>query len=259
MKKRITIALVLFSFAIFFSSFAQESVISDSLTNKGNNIGVLIMPDSLKIKQSLLPLLTPQLETYEIEFDLKKQLLGNEVKLLLHDTIKETFLMQRPKFKPQLYFDMGASRWDVPVVGITTTFSPTLNFQLTKELNFFGGISLTQFHNLSYVQSLMAPGWQTKSNIISNGFVGASYRLFDRIILHGTYQRSIFNQLPNNMMMFGPSQNIIVTGASLDVWNGLGVTVDHVWQYDNKFKHMNRGFRYTPYIDLQKFIKFLRQ
>ena len=257
MKKRIALAIILYSFAIFYS-FAQESVIPDSIINNRDKITMPILQDSLKLQQNLPVTLIPKLEIQGIESIFKQQPLINDFKLSLNDSIKEPLLFQRPKFKPHLFFDLGASRWDMPFMGAITTFSPTLNYQLTKDLNFYGGVSFSQYHNLSYVQSLLEPGWPTKSNIISNGFIGASYRLFDRIILHGTYQRSLYNKIPGNLMMFAPGQNMVVTGASFDVWNGLGVTVDHVWEFD-QYGHVRKGFRYSPYIDVQKFIKFLKQ
>ena len=257
MKKRISLAIVFCSFAIFYS-FAQESVIPDSIINNRDNDKIPLFSDSLKLQQNFPVTIIPQLEIQGMESILKQQPFINDFKQSLNDSIKEPLLFQRPKFKPQLFFDLGASRWNMPFMGSITTFSPTLNYQLTKDLSFYGGVSFSQYHNLSYVQSLLEPGWRTKSNIISNGFVGASYRLFDRIILHGTYQRSLYNKIPGNLMMFAPGQNMVVTGASFDVWNGLGVTVDHVWEFD-QYGHMRKGFRYSPYIDVQKFIKFLKQ
>jgi len=129
---------------------------------------------------------------------------------------------------------------------------------LRNSLNFYAGINLSQLPDLSYIQSVVAPDWPVKSNIVAEGTIGASYRLFDRIILHGSYQRSLYNQLPRSSMMFVPGQNVVVAGVSFDVWNGLGVTVDHVWEFD-KYGNMRKGFRYSPYIDVSKFLKFLKQ
>ena len=258
MFKRIFLATVFCSFAGIFSSLAQESVSSDSLLRDRNKDIPPILYDSIKFQQTTPIILLPKLEVQGIESLLKQQSIDNNLELNLNDSIEELNLYIPPKFKPYTYFDLGASRWYMPVMGAVTTFSPTLNYQATKDLIFFGGVSFSQFHNLSYVQSLLAPGWPTKSNIISNGFIGASYRLHDRIILHGTYQRSLYNQLPRNLMMFAPGQNVIVTGASLDVWNGLGITVDHVWEFD-RYGNMRKGFRYSPYIDIKKFLKFLGQ
>ena len=255
MIKSFALAMVLCSFAGCFSSFAQESVVSDSLFNNRDRGAMPLLPDSIRLQnQPLIPI--PPLEMQEMESIFKQRPVINHFEL--NDITKEPSLFLPPRFKPQLNFNMGASRWEMPMIGGITTFSPTLNYQLTKDLGFFGGVSLSQYHNLSYVQSIVAPNWPAKSNIIANGFVGATYRLHERVILHGVYQRSIYNQLPSNIMMLAPGQNMIVTGASLDVWNGLGVTVDHVWEFD-RYGNMRKGFRYSPYIDLPKFIKFLRQ
>ena len=250
-------ALVLYSLANGFYSFAQEVVISDSLFSNRDRVTMPLLPDSVRL-QNQPDILFPKMEIQGIEPLLMQQPLGNYAEPNIKDTIKEPLLFLPPKFEPQLYFNLGASRWEMPMIGGITTFSPTLNYQATKKLDFFGGVSFSQYHNLSYVQSFLAPGWETKSNIIANGFVGASYRLHDRVILHGVYQRSLYNQLPRNLMMFAPGQNMVVTGVSLDVWNGLGVTVDHVWDFD-RYGNMRKGVRYSPYIDLPKFIKFLRQ
>ena len=247
--------MILYSFANSLSSFAQELVVSDSLFNDRNKFTMPLFTDSIRIQnRPIIPI--PPLEIQGMESFPIRQPLSNHFNL--NDTIKEPVFFLPPKFKPQINLNIGASRWEMPMIGGVTTFSPTLNYQLTKDFGFLGGVSFSQYHNLSYVQSIVAPGWPAKSNIIANGFVGASYRLHERVILHGVYQRSIYNQLPNNMMMFAPGQNMVVTGASLDVWNGLGVTVDHVWEFD-RYGNMRKGFRYSPYIDLPKFIKFLRQ
>ena len=251
--------MVLCSFAGIFSSLAQESVSSDTLLRDRNNNTVPFLHDSLQLQLNLPSNLLPKLEIQGVESLLKHQQLNdNNLEFNWNDSIKDPALLIPPKFKPHAFFNIGASRWYMPVMGAVTIFSPTINYQATKDLNFFGGVSFSQFHNLSYVQSYLAPDWPTKSNIISDGFVGASYRLHDRIILHGTYQRSLYNQLPRNMMMFAPGQNVVVTGASVDMWQGLGVTIDHVWEFDD-YGRMRKGFRYSPYIDLPKFIKFLRQ
>jgi len=257
MFKRIILAITLCSFA-GITSFAQESVSSDSLIRDRDKVTTPLLLDSLPLQSAPPLILTPQLEIQQIELLLKQQPLGNSLELSGNDSILEPYYFMPPKFKPYTSFNLGASRWYMPVMGAVTTFAPTLNYQVTKDLSFFGGVSFSQFHNLSYVQSLYAPSWPTKSNIISNGFAGASYRLHNRIILHGLYQRSLYNQLPGNMMMFSPGQNVVVAGASVDVWQGLGVTVDHVWEFD-RYGNMRKGLRYSPYIDVQKFIKFLRQ
>ena len=258
MFKRIALVIVFCSFAGTFYSFAQESVSSDSLLRNQRRDATPLLHDSLRLQQ--LPPVNQlhRLEIQGIEPLPEQQPLSNDLEFNLNDTILEPYFFQPLRFKPQIYFDLGASRWTLPVMGDVTTFSPAFNYQAAKNLNLFGGISFSQFHNLSYVQSIIAPGWSTKSNIIIDGFAGASYRIHDRIILHGTYQRSIYNQLPRNLLMFAPGQNLVVAGASVDIWNGLGVTIDHVWQFDD-YGRMKKGFRYSPYIDVNKFIKFLRQ
>jgi len=240
MFQRIIIALVLYSLAGVFSSFAQESI-SDSLLRNQNKVATPLLLDSMKFQPNRPVISIPQPEVQGIESFLQ-QPISSDIELSLNDTIGESFSVLHPKFKSFLFFDLGASRWAMPVIGDVTTFSPTLNYQVTKDLSFYGGVSFSQFHNLSYAQTIIAPNWQTKSNIISSGFVGANHRLFDRIILHEIYQRSLYNQLPGNMMMFAPRQNVVVTGASFDLWNGLGVTVDHVWEFD-KYGRMQKGFR----------------
>jgi len=259
MIKKIVLAVVFCSFAGILSSVAQESVSSDSLSRERDKITISTLPDSLQFQQNLPVISLPKLEdVHGMEPLFKQQPLSNNLELNRNDRMAEPNLSMPLKFKPYAFFNLGTSRWYMPVMGAVTTFSPTINYQATKDLSFYGGVSFSQFHNLSYVQSLLAPDWSTKSNIISNGFVGASYRLHDRIILHGIYQRSLYNQLPRNMMMFAPGQNMVAAGVSLDIWNGLGVAIDHVWEFD-KYGNMRKGFRYSPYIDLPKFIKFLRQ
>jgi len=256
MFKRIILATVFCSFT-GVSSFSQESVSSDSLIRDRDKITTPLLHDSLKFLQNQSEILLPKLEIQSLE-SILNQPINNSLELNRNESLLEPEIFLPPKFKPFVSFSLAPSRWYMPVMGAVTTFSPTVNYQLTKDLNFFGGVSFSQFHNLSYVQSLMAPNWQTKSNIISNGFVGATYRIHDRIILHGSYQRALYNQLPGNLMMFAPGQNVVVTGASLDIWNGLGVSVDHVWEFD-QYGNMRKGFRYSPYIDLPKFIKFLKR
>ena len=259
MIKRKVLILVLYSSAGIFSSIAQESVVSDTLLQNRDKVTTPLLLDSLKFQQnkSITPLF-PQLDVQGIKSPLKQQSVSNHLELNLNDSTKDSFQALHPKFKPDIFFNLGASRWAMPVIGDVTTFSPILYYQATKNLSFYGGVSFSQFHNLSQAQSILAPNWHVKSNIISNGFIGAEYRLFDRILLHGSYQRSLYNQLPSNLMMFAPGENVVVTGASFDMWNGLGVTVDHVWEFD-RYGNVRKGFRYSPYIDASKFIKFLRQ
>lgn len=251
--------LALYSLAGVFSSLAQDVIIPDSLLDKREKITMPLLSDSLKLQQTkLITPLFPPPENQRIEPVSMQQSVSNHLKSNGNDTIKEPLLILHPPFEPHAFFNIGASRWTMPVIGDITTFSPTLNYQVTNNLKFYGGVSFSQYHNLSYIQSYLAPNWSVKSNIIANGFVGAEYRLFDRVLLHGSYQRSLYNQLPNNLMMFAPGHNMVVAGASIDIWNGLGVTVDHVWEFD-RYGKMREGFRFSPFIDLPKFLKFLKQ
>jgi hypothetical protein len=256
MIKRFVLALIFYSFAVSFSAFAQESVLPDSLLHKGDKVILPMLPDSSKLQQNKSPVLLPLPEVPGME-SFKQQSIGNNIDSNPTDSVNESFPDLHPKFKTFLFFNLGASRWSVPLIGDVTTFSPMLNYQLTKDLNFRGGVNFSQYHNLSYIQSIVAPGLPAKSNITADAFFGASYRLFDIIILHGSYQRSLYNQLPRNMIMFAPGQNVITTGASFDLYHGLGVTVDHVWEFD-RYGNMRKGFRYSPYIDVGKFVKFLK-
>ena len=258
MKRRIAFLSVLFAFAGIFYSVAQESVAPDSLMRNRDRDTTPLLLDSLKFQQNPPVIALPPLEIQGIELLPDPHPVSENYEWKLNDTIKDLMVLLPPKFKPSAYFNLGASRWTMPVIGDITTFAPTLTYQATKNLSFYGGVSFSQFHNISPVQSFLAPNLPVKSNIISNTFLGAEYRLHERVILHGSYQRSLYNQLPGNLMMFAPGQNMVVTGASLDVWNGLGVTIDHVWEFD-RYGNMRKGFRYSPYVDVQKFIKFLRQ
>jgi hypothetical protein len=257
MIKRIVLAMVLYSFANCLSSFAQESIHPDSLSHKGDKVTTPVLPDSSKLRQNKPPVSLMQPEIQGTESLFKQQRGSENYKSNLNDTLKEPLPELHPKFKPYTYFDIGATRWSVPVIGDVTTFSPGVNYQAAKNLSIFGGVNFSQYHNLSWVQNVFDPGLPAKSNITADAYIGASYRLFDIIILHGSYQRSLYNQLPGNMMMFAPGQNVVVTGASLDLYHGLGVTVDHVWEFD-RYGHFRQGFRYSPYLDIQKFIKFLK-
>ncbi|MDR2683569.1 MAG: hypothetical protein LBB64_06855 [Dysgonamonadaceae bacterium] len=158
---------------------------------------------------------------------------------------------------PNLNFNLNASHWYLPVLGGTTTFSPVFTYAPLERLSFFGGVHFTQYHHLSYVQSIVAPGWPTRSNITSQGFLGAAFVLNDRITLRSTYQQSLYNQLPGNLIMFAPSYRMATFGADVDVWNGLGVSVERVWMF-NPSGGMKSGMRYSPYINVDKFLKFLR-
>jgi hypothetical protein len=87
--------------------------------------------------------------------------------------------------------------------------------------------------------------------------LGGTFVLNERITLRGTYQHSLYNQLPNNMMIFAPPFQMATFGADVDVWNGLGVSVERVWMFDRSGR-MRSDMRYSPYIKMDKFMKFLR-
>jgi len=249
--------MVLYSFASGFYSFAQEQVRPDTLTHKEDKVAMPVLPDSLKLQQNKPPVLLTQPGVQGTESLFKQQPVNDNDQSNPKDSLKELFPELHPKFKPYLFFGLRASRWNVPLIGDVTIFSPALNYQAAKNLSIFGGVNFSQYHNLAWVQNVLNPGLPAKSNITVDAYLGASYRLFDRIILHGSYQRSLYNQLPGNLVMFAPGQNVVITGASLDLYHGLGVTVDHVWEFD-MYGHKRQGFCYSPYIDIQKFLKFLK-
>lgn len=159
--------------------------------------------------------------------------------------------------KPDLFFNLRAGVYTLPVMGNVTTFAPAINFQPVDRLNLYGGVSFSQYHNAGYIQNTMDPQWPVKSNITANLFGGISYQLHERVILHANYQHTLYNQLPPNLMMFAPGFNVVGAGVSVDIWNGLGVTVEHVWEFD-KSGRMRKGFRYSPYIEPAKLIKALQ-
>jgi hypothetical protein len=160
-------------------------------------------------------------------------------------------------FTPDLQFNINPSRWDLPLLGATTSFAPTMTYHLSDRFFVYGGVTFTQYHNLSFVQNLIAPNWPVKSDITSQVFGGFAYNVHDRIRLHGTYNHSLYNQMPSNMIFFAPAYNTISVGADLDVWHGLGVSVDRVFEID-KNGRMRQGMRYSPYINFDKFVKFLK-
>jgi hypothetical protein len=157
---------------------------------------------------------------------------------------------------PDFNFNIHPSRWDLPLLGTTLTFSPTLSYQPFDRMILYGGVGFTQYPNLRYVQNLIAPDWPTKSNITSQAFGGFAYALHERITLHGNFQHSLFNQMPSNLIPFAPAYNTMSIGADIDVWQGLGVTVDRVWEFD-QFGRPYQYTRYSPYINMDKFLKFL--
>jgi hypothetical protein len=120
----------------------------------------------------------------------------------------------------------------------------------------YGGVGFTQYPNLAFIQSRIAPGWPAKSNITTQAFGGFAYALHDRITLHGSFQHSLYNQMPSNLIMFAPAYNTINVGADVDVWNGLGVSVRRVWEFD-RYGRSHQYMQYSPYINFNKFMKFL--
>ncbi len=161
------------------------------------------------------------------------------------------------EFTPNLDFNIRAYHWEVPVLGLTTTFSPVLTYKPTERLYFFGGLDFTQYPNAGYVMNVIDPNWPVKSNITTRGFLGGAFILNDRITLRGTYQHSLYNQMPSILIPFGPAFQTVTFGADIDVWNGLGVSVDRVWEFDRSGR-MRSHMQYSPYINFGKFMKFLR-
>ncbi len=158
---------------------------------------------------------------------------------------------------PDLDVNIGVSHWEVPLIGLTTTFAPTMTYSPFERLSFFGGVAFTQFPNLSYVQNMIDPNWLVKSNMITQGFIGGAYVLHDRITLRGTYQRSLYNQMPANLIIFAPPFQMATFGADIELWRGLGVSVERVWEIDRSGR-MNSGMRYSPYVNVNKFMKSLK-
>ena len=253
-------------FAGFFSLRAQE-LVADTILMQAEQ-PVLLLPDSLKSSLSL-PSPTDWLDNQDLRQDfrmkLDKQLLKDKdrqmqdlpVKLELEQEKDENQWFISRRFQPGAAFTLNASRWYLPVLGAVTTFSPGLSYQFSENFSLYGGVSFSQIHYLAYIQNRVNPSLPAKSNLLADGYLGATYTLWDRVILRGGYQRSLYNQLPVNMMMMAPGQNMVSVGASLDIWHGLGVTVEHVWQFDD-YGRMKKGMRYSPYVDINKFVKFLR-
>jgi hypothetical protein len=246
--KKLILIITIYSLANSFS-FAQE-----------------MRPDTV-INTPNLPSIPLTTDPFENNLKLDVPVLGYPLNGFEFDSLAYDFNLQPdfnwdnfqniapPKFRPGFDFGMGTTRWEAPVLGAITIFSPILNYHFNENFSVYGGVSFAQYHNLSYIQNIVAPGFPAKSNITADMFVGGTYRLWDRIILQANYQRSLYNQLPANMMMFAPGQNVLSTGVAVDIWNGLGVMIDHVWEFDDHGK-MRRGFRYSPYIDARKLMKF---
>jgi hypothetical protein len=157
---------------------------------------------------------------------------------------------------PDLSFHIVPSRWDLPLLGPTLTFAPTVSYQLYDKMILYGGVSFTQYTQLATAQRWLAPDWPLRSNITTQAFGGFAYALHDRVTLHGSFQHSLYNQLPSNLMMFAPAYNTMIVGADVDIWQGLGVTVDRVWDFDRSGR-VRQYTRYSPYINAGKFLKFL--
>ena len=252
MKRVYLLILTLFSCMFIFTSVAQETQVDTlKLKLKFPDRPPLSM-DSKLFQQSSESILL------EIPEGLIPTLMTRDWRHLSY--IRKPSETKPPifpfEFTPNLNFTINSSRWELPVLGATTTFAPTLTFRPLDRMFLYGGVGFTQFHNLAYVQNMVAPNWPTRSNITSQAFGGVGYVLHDRVTLHGMYQHSLHNQLPNNMMLFSPAYNMMSVGADIDVWNGLGVRVEHIWEFD-KFGRMQKGMRYSPIIDVNKFMKFL--
>jgi hypothetical protein len=157
---------------------------------------------------------------------------------------------------PGLNFNIVPSRWELPLMGTTLTFAPTVSYQLSDKMLLYGGASFTQYPNLAYVQNLIAPGWPRRPNITTQAFGGFAYALHERITLHGNVQHSLYNPIPPPLTLFAPAYTTMSVGADVDIWQGLGVTVDRVWDID-PFGRTRQYTRYSPYINVPKFLKFL--
>ncbi len=242
-------------FLLGMIGLSAQEIKNDTLSRSKSLLEKNLLPDSASLK---LPVtLDIPLEMPPVKMNLTSQQEAMLDSLRRLDELPyDLDQVLPPKFKPGLFFSPGASRFDMPVIGTVTTFSPALGFQATEKLSLYGGVSFSQYHNMSYIQNIIAPGWPVKSNITSQFFTGASYQLHDRFRLHATYQHSLYNQLPHNMMMFSPAYNTMSVGVDVDVWNGLGARIEHVWEFD-KYGRMRKGMRYSPMIDVTKFLKFL--
>lgn len=155
-----------------------------------------------------------------------------------------------------LNFNIVPSRWDLPLLGPTITFAPTLSYQLSDRMLLYGGVGFTQYPNLAFAQNMIAPGRPVKSDITAQAFGGIAYALHDRITLRGSFQHSLYNQMPSNLIMFAPGYNTINIGADVDIWKGLGVSVRRVWEFD-QYGRSRQYMQYSPYINIDKFMKFL--
>lgn len=229
--------------------------------------------DSLNIPALEIGRMLPDTSAYHLNPDLKTPLLQKdqpdffvpESDLLVRNWDHLSYIRktesQKPllpfEFTPDLNFNLGASYWELPVLGATVTFSPVFTYSPVDKLFFYGGVNFTQYSNLSYVQNMLFPGTTLGSNIGMQAFSGVAYQLHERITLRGTYQQSLYNPLPVPLKGLAPSFQMATFGADVDLWKGLGVTVEQVWQFDQSGR-MRQGMRYSPYINVDKFVKFLK-
>lgn len=251
------ITLIMIIGASVSTLFAQESKL-DTIKELRNPFSII--PPS--IDTSLFKLSV----SYEISLPKDEALISPEKILSSYKPFDTSLLYKKPprirkpvlpfELTPDLNFNIVPSRWNVPILGETTTFSPMFSYQPFDKMTLYGGVGFTQYHNLAYVQHMIAPNWPTGSNITAQAFGGLAYKLHDRITLHGSFQHSLYNQMPSNLIMFAPAYNIMTIGADVDIWNGLGVRVEQVWEFD-RYGRMHKGMRYSPIINLDKFMKFL--
>ncbi|MDR1610689.1 MAG: hypothetical protein LBS08_04180 [Candidatus Symbiothrix sp.] len=254
MRRIILLTIGWYACAFLFVTLAQE-VKTDTLHSSFPEKPLL--PDTVMFK--------PDLISHQMQFPKPDERLFKDSAMYSF----EKFNLSNPEYKkkiskpilpweltPDLNFNIVPSRWDLPLLGPTITFAPTLSYQLSGKMVLYGGVGFTQYPNLAFIQSRIAPGWPAKSNITTQAFGGIAYSLHDRITLHGGFQHSLYNQTPPNLMMFTPAYNAMSVGADIDVWKGLGVTIDRVWEFD-KSGRMRQYTRYSPYINVDKFLKFL--
>jgi hypothetical protein len=243
--------------ACTFTSFAQE-IKTDTLHSVTPEKNRPLLPDTLMFKSDLRtnPIRFPETDALLFRdsalFSFEKQDLNG---IGYHgEKVSKPILPW--EITSGLNFNVVPSRWDVPLLGPTTTFAPTLSYQLSDKILLYGGVGFTQYPNLGFVQHALTGQWSSGSNITTQAFGGIAYDLHDRIKLHGTFQHSLYNPMPSNLRMFAPPYNTMSIGADIDVWKGLGVTIDRVLELDRTGR-MRQYTRYSPYIDIGKFMKFL--
>ena len=255
MRKIILLLVGWYACALMFASFAQETK-TDTLRGLFPE-KPLLLPDTVMFKMVLTP---RQMRFSKQDAYLFKDSVLYPFEMLDLSDIEYKEKVSKPilpwELTSDLNFNIVPSLWDLPLLGTTITFAPTLSYQLSDKLLLYGGVGFTQYPNLAFVQRRIDPNWPAKSNITTQAFGGIAYALHDRITLHGNFQHSLYNQMPTNLMMFAPAYNTMSIGADVDVWKGLGVTVDRVWEFD-KSGRMRQYTRYSPYINAGKFLKFL--